>query len=268
MGKAGKFIGTVAKGLKKEWPKIATALGAGLLVTGGFLLGKEVPLYKKALKEREEQTGEKVKGKEKAKLIAKHFVAPACSITGGALFIVASVCESERRIALGTTAAAISEMSTKNFADYVAAAKEVAGEEGEREIQKKADEKKLESAKAVPTIKIGEGKYWCYDLKFGGEPFMTDVNTLEAAQNEVTRRILMGDDVPLNDAYELIGHEQVKMAEAFGWKYDDMHQSNNRADFGISTMLKDGIPVLTISPNVRIIDGGMFGIPDYEHFGG
>lgn len=264
---AGKGIMTaVAKGFKKEWPKIAVGFGAGLLVFGGYLLGKEVPKYKKVIEEREKESGEKMQPKEKAKLAVKHFAAPAGAIIGGSLFLVASVCESEKRINMSTAAVAISEVATKNLADYASAAKEVLGEEGDKEVKKKVKEKKLKDAPPIsgtPTLP-DSGKSWCYDLVFGGQPFLTTVNDLKTAENEITARLLGGEDICLNEAYDLIGHERVEAADAFGWKYDDMRPTtSNKADFDIGTMIKDGVPVLTITPNVKIIDGGLYGIPDY-----
>lgn len=265
MGAKNVFT-AIGKGFKKEWPKIATGVGAGLLVFGGYLLGKEVPKYKKAIEEREAEIGEKIEPKEKAKIIVKHFAASAGAIASGSICLMASVCESERRLRQLSAAVAISEVATKNLADYASTAKEIIGEEADKEIKQKVKEKKLEEATPIsgsPTIPE-TGKYWCYDLKFGGPPFLTTVNDLKKAENEITSYILGGEEVPLNAAYEKIGHEQTEVAEAFGWNYDDMAPTtSNRADFDISTMIKDGIPVLTISPNVKIIDGGRYGIPDY-----
>lgn len=269
MSTGKKIIETAAKGFKKQWPKIAVGVGAGLLVFGGFLLGTEVPKYKKVIEEREKETGEKVQPAEKAKIAAKQFAAPACAIAGGALFLVAASCENDKRINIATTAAAISEVTTKNLADYASAAKDVLGEDGDKEVKKKVKEKKLEAAPKIPEAPLTPqelqrtGKYWCYDLTFGGAPFLTDVNTLEKAENEITSRILKGDEVTLNELYDFIGHERVEAADAFGWSYNSSHPSENRADFSIGTMIKDGIPVLTITPNVKIIDGGLYGIPDY-----
>lgn len=264
---AGKNIATaIAKGFKKQWPKIAIGAGAGLLVFGGYLLGKEVPKYKKVIEEKEKETGEKLQPKEKAKIAVKHFAAPAGAIVSGSLCLAAAVCESEKRINAGAAAVAISEVATKNLADYASAAKEVLGEEGDKKVKEKVKEKKLEEVTPIsgPPTTPETGKYWCYDLKFGGPPFLTTVNDLKKAENEITSYILGGEEVSLNVAYEKIGHEQTEVAEAFGWTYDDMAPTtSNRADFDISTMIKDGIPVLTISPNVKIIDGGRYGIPDY-----
>ena len=276
---AGKGIMTaVAKGFKKEWPKIAVGFGAGLLAFGGYLLGKEVPKYKKVIEEREKEFGEKMQPKEKAKLAVKHFAAPAGAIIGGSLFLVASVCESEKRINMSTAAVAISEVATKNLADYASAAKEVLGEEGGKEVKKKVKEKKLKEKNLTPLDSdadisvLPSNKYWCYDLKFdaanedGGKPFLTDINTLRAAQNEVNRRMLAGDEVTMNELYELIGHPQIKIANAFVFSYDDKHPSNT-ANLGIGTMIgDDGVVYLTIYPNAKIVKGGGYGIPDYEDY--
>lgn len=268
MSKSKSIVEAAAIGFKKQWPKIAVGLGAGLFVLGGYLLGKEVPKYKKAIKQREEDKGEKLKSTEKAKMVVKHFGPAACAIAGGALSIVASVCETDKRIAVGTTAVAVSEVATKNLTDYVAAAKDVVGEEKEKEIKKKVKEKKIAEVPAI-TVPPENGKYWCYDLVFDGpdgKPFMTTENELRAAENEGTRRMLCGDDVTLNEIYEMIGHRYLEVADAFGWRHS--LNKGDRVDLEISSIIKDGMPVFTISPTAAIIDPDRFGIPDYGYYGG
>lgn len=262
MSKAKAFVDAAANGFKKTWPKLAVGFGASLLVFGGYLLGTEIPKYKKEVKKKEEASGTKLKTGEKAKLAAKHLGPAACAIAGGAISLVASVCETDKRIAVGTTAVAVSEVATKNLTDYVSAAKEVVGEEKEKEIKKKAKEKRLEKTQPIVSMP-DDGKYWCYDLKFGGKPFRTTEADLHYAENEINRRMLSGDDVSYNDLNELLHREQVEVGDAFGWRYSVMR--TGRADLDISSMIKDNIPVFTISPNAMIIDGGKYGIPDYDY---
>ena len=266
MSTAKEIIKNVGKTLNKHWPKIATAFGGILLVTGGYLLGTEIPKFKKELEDKKAETGEEIDGVEKGKIAAKHFAAPASALIGGTLFLVASAVENDKRIAkLGTAACAISEMASKNIADYVDAAKDVVGEEKAKEIDDKVVEKKLKEAPkpdVIPEFVPEEGKYWCYDLTFDGlegKPFLTTKNTLDAAVNDINRRLNAGDEVTLNEAYELIGHGLTGIGEAYGWRFDDCFKSSDQASFDISTTIMDGKPVYTIRPNAKLIDPGVFG---------
>lgn len=266
MSTAKEIIKNIGKGLNKHWPKIATAFGGVLLVTGGYLLGTEIPKFKKELEDKQAVAEKEIDGMEKGKIAAKHFIAPASALIGGTLFLVASAVENDKRIArLGTAACAISEMASKNIADYVDAAKDVVGEEKAKEIDQKAVEKKLEKVTkpdALPEFIPEEGKYWCYDLVFDGlegKPFLTTKNALDAAVNEINRRLNGCDEVTLNEAYELIGHGLTGIGESYGWKFDDCFRSSDQASFDVGTTIMDGKPVYTIRPNAKLIDPGAFG---------
>lgn len=265
MSTAKTFFNTTAKSIKKHWPKIAVGTGAAFLFVGGYLLGKEIPKYKAEVAEKERMEPGKLPVKAKTKIAVKHFAAPACAIVGGTLFITASVCESSRRAKLGATACAISELSTGNLIDYKEAAKEILGEEKEQEIEKKAEEKRLEKAAPVPQTSIPDGLFWCYDVKFGGEPFLTDVNTLKAAENKIRGDLLElgeGDSISMNDFYDLvrdrmaIKNEDASVLDYFGWINDGKY-AHAKPEINIGSDVKNGIPVLTIAPNALIID------PDY-----
>lgn len=287
MNTATKILQAAVKGLKKEWPKIATGLGAGLLVTGGYLIGREVPKYKAEIEKLEcekkaraaEKTGEdeesepedvKLTFKEKAFVAVKHFAAPVGTILSGGGLLIASIVENDRRISLGTTAAALSELATKNFATYKDAVKEVVSEDGLKEIEKKVTEKKLEDAhlEPAPLDIIPEGKVLCYDLAFGKTPFYTDYNTLKAVENEITSRVLAGGygtKVSLNEMYELLGEDTTINGEALGWVFDD-RESHRMADLCVSTALMNGQAVFTICPNVVEIDPEYFSKPTYHRY--
>lgn len=264
------FARAIMRGLKKHGPKIAAGIGAGLLVAGGYLLGREVPRYKKEVEEYEKEHGEKMPGKEKAKLAAKHFVAPAALILGGTTATTLSVCESERRLANAITEATVSAVTSKNLIDYKEAAKEVITEEQQEQIQSKLKEHrdtKFGYEAKAPVGPASEGKMWCYDEIFGGKWFQTDVNTIHAAENEIYSRLLSegaGSSASLNDIYELIGHELTGVADVFGWTLD-YENAQKKVCLNVDTKITDGIPVLTICPNVDIIDPERFRIIGYSY---
>lgn len=263
---AKKIIAAVGKGLKKEWPKIATGLGAGLLVVGGFLAGREVPKYEEELRKKEEEKGEKLVFKEKAKIAVKHFAAPAGTIVAGAGLTVASAIENNKRIGIGTTAAAIGEIATKNLSTYKDAVEEVVSKDDIQKIEDKITEKKLEEQNLAPDLSgaIPEGKVLCYDLKFKMTPFWTDYNTLKAVENECMSRIVggYGSSISWNEALELLGVEGTETGEVFGWIFDDK-TSHREVRFNIGTAIIDGQVVLTINPNFILLDQDFFEKPAY-----
>ena len=52
---AKSIVKNIGKGFQKHWPKIATAFGGVLLVTAGYLAGREVPKYKEELERKREE---------------------------------------------------------------------------------------------------------------------------------------------------------------------------------------------------------------------
>lgn len=267
---AKKIFGSAMNGLKKEWPKIAAGLGAGFLVVGGYLVGREVPRYKEELKRKEEEKGEALTSKEKFVVSVKHFGPAAGAIVGGAVMVAASMIENDKRINLATGAAALSEIATKNVTkdllDYKEAAKEVLGEEEQKKLAEKAKEKKLQDYEGTcePCDYIPEGQVLCYDLLMGGEPFPTDFNTLRAIENEIKSRLLAsgeGSMISLSEVYDLMGRKYtMKAADAVGWVFDD-RPSHRDANLHIDAMIVNGKPSLTICPEVLMIDTEYFDKP-------
>lgn len=274
MSTAKSILGAAMKGFKKEWPKIATGLGAGLLVVGGYLLGRETPRYEAEIQKKEEEKGEKLTVKEKLPIAAKHFAVPAGTLVTGTVLTVASAIENNRRIGVGATAAALSEIATKNLDNYKDAAKEIVGEENADKIQQKANEKLAEKFDINPLNDdliasiSNETEYWCYDLFCGGKPFRTTVNKLHALENELTSRILHGGDgtsISLSEAYEEMGHEYGSIADNVGWIFDS-DKSHSDVRFNVSAMLKNGEPVLTIAPEVVLLTPENFSTISYSNW--
>ena len=274
MSTAKSILGAAIKGFKKEWPKIATGLGAGLLVVGGYLLGRETPRYEAEIQKKEEEKGEKLTVKEKLPIAAKHFAVPAGTLATGTVLTVASAVENDRRIGLGTTAAALSEIATKNLDSYKDAAKEIVGEENAEKIQQKANEKLAEEIDIKPLDEeifgdiSNETEYWCYDLFCGGKPFRTTVNKLHALENELTSRILHGGDgvsISLAEAYDEMGHEYGSIADNVGWIFDS-NKSHSDVRFNVASMVKNGEPVLTIAPEVVLLTPENFSMVTYGNW--
>lgn len=273
--KTKAFFNTVGKGLRKHGPKIAAGIGGVLLLTGGYLLGREVPRYKKEVEEKENELeeGEKLPAKEKAKLIVKHFAAPAVVITGGAVSLCASVHEGEKRIAnLASAAAAVSEIKAKEFAEYKEAAKEIVGEEEAKKIEGKFDENTKETRKSglnldYPTMAPDPGMCWCKDLLFGGKWFQTSGAILESVQTRYSTA-LKDEGLPacytLNDIYNEIGHELIEAGDYFGFVYD-RQKGDHMVDLRIDVTYENMMPILTIFPDVALINEDRFKKCDYNY---
>ena len=259
-----KVFGSILNGLIKHGPKIAACVGGMLLVGGGYLLGREVPKYQAELEKRKEEAEGELPKKEKVKIFAKHFAAPFGTILAGVCGLGAAVFESERRIRIcqetGIAATAVSEAATRGLQDYKQAAAEVVGEEKVGEIEKKVNDiqsDRFVTKTPIPIAPPQPGKYWCKNIKFGGEWFQTDVGTLEAAENELTRRLIIECDeratATLNDANELIGCEFIEAGDRLVFRYNEGKRGYKMVDLGISSTILNGMPIITISPKVEVV---------------
>ena len=267
---AKKFFDKAASCLKKDWPKIATGLGAGFLVIGGYLVGKEVPRYKEELERKKEEKGEELTKKEVFLVAAKHFGPAAGAIAGGSIMVAASMIENDKRLGLASGAAALSEIAsknaTKNLLDYKEAAREVLSEEDQKKVEKKAGERRLqeygctcESCDYIP-----DGQVLCYDLLIPGKPFYTSYNTLRAIENEYTSLLLEkkdGASITLSEIYDAMGREETaKAADPLGWVFDD-DPTHRVVKLHIDSAIVNGVPSLTICPEPVMIDTNYYATP-------
>lgn len=93
------------------------------------------------------------------------------------------------------------------------------------------------------------GEILCFD-KFGGRYFMTSVEEINKAVNEVNHLVIHNDQARLTDFYHRIGLPETTYSEEVGWDTD------NLLEVEMSTTLSDeDTPCLVISYNAKPIRG-------------
>lgn len=210
-------------------PMILTAVGVVGTVATAVLTGKAVLKADKIVKLEEANRANKAQldgsliqqeltNKEKFKLTWVCYAPPiGMGVATIACIIGANRIESKRAAALAA-AYAISEKSLTEYKD------KVVDHIGKNKEQKIRDEIAQEHVTRNPPSKneifiTGGGDVLCYD-KYTGRYFMSSVDALKKAENEVNFYVLHNDYATLNDFYRYVGLDPVPVGEEVGWVCD------------------------------------------------
>lgn len=158
--------------------------------------------------------------KDKVKLTWQYYIPPVgVGLLSCGAIIGANHIGSKRTAAV----AAAYTISEKAFAEYKDKVVEKIGEKKERVVR---DEIAQERVNADPVsssevIIIGDKSALCYDT-FSGRYFMSDVETLKKAQNDVNYQILSEMYASLTDFYQRVGLSATVHSEEVGWTTDKL----------------------------------------------
>lgn len=203
-------------------PIILTTIGVVGTLTTAYLTGRATVKAVEVLSyaEKGERLGarSKIELKEKVKLVWKEYIPPFVT---GALTVAAIVTSnrvSSRRAAALAVAYSISE---RTFEEYRAKIVEKLGprkEEAARdEIAQEAFSKAQQNSREV--LVAGNGEVLCYDL-YTGRTFLSDVETMRQAQNDINHQIIHEMSASLTDFYYKIGLSSTAISDEVGWNVD------------------------------------------------
>lgn len=156
---------------------------------------------------------------EKVEVSWKVFIPTAisASLTIGA--IIASSTIMQKRQAALAGLYALSETALKEYQD------KIEKEYGSKDAQKIRDEINGDAVRKVPdpnniAESFQSGDVLCFD-KMSARYFMSSVQKLRAAENDINAGILAGDMcASLNEFYSMIGLEQCEFGDDIGWNLD------------------------------------------------
>jgi len=214
---------------------ILAGIGATGVVTTGYLswkVGYRVG-FDEGINDESSLISEapfKVRFKRGFDLHWKHHIPPV--LVGGVAIgcIIAGTRVGNRRTAAMAAAYSISERAFTEYKDKVV---EKLGERKDQSVRDDiAQDKVTKAAISRDTVLYGSGTVLCYELHTG-RPFLSDMETLKKAQNEVNARLLKHDYAYLSDFYQLIGLGHTSSADNFGW------MSDRQMELEFSTTLAD-----------------------------
>lgn len=219
-------------------PAILTAIGVTGVITTAYLTGKATF---RAAKIMEENDSEKypLEPKEAVALTWKLYI-PAVATAGAtiAIIIFANRVGSRRAAAL----AAAYSLSERAFEEYKSKVLERLGPKKEQEIHDEiAKDRIAKDFESREVVMVGPGSVLCYD-EFTGRYFLSDMETIRKAQNNINEQVINDSYASLSDFYEAISLPATSFSDEVGWNLDKL------LDIKFSPVLTDtGKPCIAIN---------------------
>lgn len=242
----------LGKYISRNSPSIITGLGIGLGVASTVLAVIVTPKAVQLLAEKKkEEQKEKLTVIETIKTAGTCYIPAVLAAAGSIYCIVSASAKFSKRNAILATAYALSERDLREYRDKV---KETVGEKKEKEIRGKIAKDHILSNPAEPNriLTPEGGKTLCYD-NWTGRYFMSDMESLRRCENELNSRVLKEQFVSLNELYDLLHLEGIKMGEDFGWNYDGFHDELIHFSY-FSQLDRDGNPCLVLDYDAEPFD--------------
>lgn len=246
------FLNTI----DRNSPTILTGLGVTglvstvLLTINGTVKAKnlieqvEYEKLKDAAVEGYPYKEEKLSKKEIAKLVWKCYIP---TLVMGSISIACII--SSHNIASRRTAAIATLYSLADNAlqEYKAKVIEQIGENKSRKVEEEIAQDKLNAnpPDKQTVILTGKGTVLCYE-SLSGRYFRSSVEEIRKVQNDFNARVISDFYRPLNELYDDLGLEPIKMGEDIGWTTDCLLEVKFT-----SKITPDGEPCLVIEYRVE-----------------
>lgn len=245
-----ELVGAAERMIHRNAPQILTSLGvAGMLTAIVFAVGA-TPKAMRLLDEKKKKDGvNKLTPLETVKTAGPCYIPTAIAAAASTACLIGANNVNGHRNAALATAYSLSESALRTYQEKTT---ELVGEKKEGEIRDASAKQRLENGlRSNPTIFVtGNGKVHCYDI-ISEKVFMSDMETIRKAQNDINDRINDEMYVRYNDFLALIGAPPMKTGDDLGFNV------NNKMNFLPDHALIDGIPYLVIdhynnpTPNFR-----------------
>lgn len=217
--KITNFINTSKSFVKKHSPEILTGVGVAGMITTTVLAVKATPKAIRLLDEAKDEKGDELTVVETVKAAWKPYIpAVVTGVASVSCIIGASRINAKRNAALAT-AYTISERALVRYRDKVI---ETIGEKKEKEIKEKIAQDEIDK-NPVSNNQVyitSKGNTLCMDF-ISGRYFMSDIDTIKNAVNEINREMTYDHYVSLNTFYSKIGLDHIKNGYDLGWNLDN-----------------------------------------------
>ena len=224
-------------------PTILTAVAVTDVVTTAYLTGKATVKAVELIREDEALGGTagdlRQRAKARAQLTWKLYVPP---VTTGLLTVTCIIGANRIGTRRAAAVAAAYTLSEKAFLEYRDKVVEKLGDKKEQSLRDElAQERVTRNPGDSSKLVIIDGKsVLCYEA-FTGRYFISDMETLRKAQNDINHQVNNQYYASLTDFYELVGLTSTSMSDEVGWNADKL------LDLKFSTtMSEDGRPCIVI----------------------
>lgn len=228
--------------MSRRSPEILTGIGIAGMLTTTVLAVKATPKALKLIEEKKhEEHLDKLSTIETIKTTWKCYIPTAITCTASVACLIGASSVSLKRNAALATAYKLSETALAEYKEKVV---ETLGEKKEKTIREKIDKDHIDKQPVSNSevIITSAGDTLCYDYA-SGRYFKSDIESLKKAINVLNRKLLVDMYVSLNEFYDEIGLENIRLGDELGWNIDkgliDLDFSSQIAD--------DGRPCIVIS---------------------
>lgn len=239
-------------------PMILGVMAVSGIALTGFLSYKAGIKAKDVIANHKKEMEDATNSDEEKKLKIKHvknmasIIAPPIimGLASAACVIGSNHINNKRLVAL-SAAYSLAESSVKDLNGKM---QEMLGQKKTQAIKDaiakdKLDAKPYESSK-TEVIYTGKGDTLCKDM-YSGRFFKSNPQKIEEAINSVSAACLNEMYVSLNDLYDVLGLERIKLGDDIGWNTDDL--AKGRLPIQYSCFLtEDNEPVLCVEYDIGI----------------
>lgn len=208
--------------LTKKAPELMTGMGIGLMVGGAVQVGKDT-LKAKAKLEDAGITGKITKKNIKDVVLTAWdcYIPSASLILSGAAFVIGGLSVEKKRHAAALSLLAMINAGSEEYMKRVTA---VVGESAQEKIK---DDTLTTPVVEVPPIaeeiiETGGGDTLCWD-PMSGRYFRSSVVAIKNAMAETNMMIVHAGEASLNDFYDYLGLDRIKLGNAVGWRDEFMN---------------------------------------------
>ena len=244
----------IQKMASQHSPEILTCIGIAGMVTTTILAVKATPKALRLINEEKDRQNkdlyeeaqnngyescarvDQLKPIEVVKVTWKCYVPAVVTGVFSIACLIGAQSVNARRTAALATAYKLSETALAEFKD---AAVDVIGEDKVKEVKQKIAENKVEKMTSdenrAKVIVTGDGDTLFID-PFSNAQFQSSKNKIDAAVNELNRRMLTEMNVSLSELYDELGLEHTATSDDLGWRIDKGYIDVSLSD----AIVKDG----------------------------
>jgi hypothetical protein len=212
MKNVAQLINQAGRALKSNSPVILAGLGISGVVTTAYLAARAGHAHARRMSEEAPY----LSIKEEAAIVWPLYIPAGVSgaVTVGC--VVAACRVGSRRAAALTAAYSISE---KAFAEYKDKVIEKYGEKKEEQIRDEIAQDRINKNPPEGVVVVGSGSVLCCEL-YTGRYFMSDMESLRKAQNDINAKIMRDLYVTLSEFYYNVGLPDTSYSSNMGWDSD------------------------------------------------
>lgn len=234
------IVRKVGAGIVKHSPKILTGCAVGGVVTTVVFAVRATPRAMEVMDDLEcEHPGRPIPKVEILKHVGPVYLPTLGMGTATVACIIGATAIQSRRNAVLAGLYSASELALKEYQNKVV---EMIGEAKEAEVHDEInrDRLKLNPVTESNVVATGNGLSLCFDT-LSGRYFLSDIELVRRAQNDINHMILNEMWVSLNDLYEALGLDPIGLGNTIGWNVDHMLEFRFTSDIA-----SDGRPCLVL----------------------